>query len=235
MKKLMHIFIIILSSISFSLAATVEISAMEGDVKIRKGLDEHWQTAVTGMLLEEIDTILTGKSGNATLILADGRKFRLGPEAVLDIGDLRKMKEKDLFLYLMSKKVDNLAPVKSKAKIKIGNVSVVHGSKTVLDSIEVTADTNDWYQREKNGAEAIYGNALYPNAVMKMHKILNKYDDLPDQGELYYLMAKSFESMEEQGQAIDHYEQAIEHAQENDVSDPWIGQARDALKRLNKE
>lgn len=238
MKKRITILIIILCTMSVGFANHVEITGIEGDVKVRKGLNEQWQAAKVGMLLEDIDTILTGTSGKTTLKLADGRIFRLGSHAALDIGDLRNLQKKDLFLYLMSKKVEKLPAVENKAKLKIGNVSVVHGSKTVIDSIAVSESADTWYKREKNGAVAIYTNAMYPNAIMKMHKLVNRYEQLPDCGELYYFMGKSFESIDDSGQAIDYYERAIEHTQNKKCSEAsveqWKNQAQEALNRLRK-
>ena len=47
----------------------VEIMAVSGDVKIRYGLEENWSKADIGILLKDIDTILTGENGEVVLQL----------------------------------------------------------------------------------------------------------------------------------------------------------------------
>jgi hypothetical protein len=49
-------------------------------------------------------------------------------------------------------------------------------------------------------------------------------------------MGKSFEALDNKGQAIDHYQKAIDHVQSPDKTDePWLPEARAALVRLKKE
>jgi hypothetical protein len=97
--------------------------------KIRRGVEESWHWAVAGMMLEEIDTILTGEASAVVLETPDGATFRLGSSAILDIADLRKITEQEMFLYLMSQKINQIAPRQKKTHLRIGNVSAIHGSK----------------------------------------------------------------------------------------------------------
>jgi hypothetical protein len=217
----------------------VTISTLKGEVKIRKGLNENWNKAQKGMILEDIDTIMTGSDGETSLVLDNGKNFKLGANALLDIGDLRTILEQDLFLYLMSDKIDKLKPADKKAKVKIGNVSVVHGSSAEKDSVTENGNMNLLINREKNGAIALYENGFYPNAIVKMHKILNDHDQLKNCGELYFLMGKSFEAIDKKGQAIDHYKLAIKNYSTSNCDGltyrDWYSDAEKALERLKLE
>ena len=85
-------------------AGQSKVIKMRGEVKVRKGLNEDWDRAVIGMLLRDVDTILTLESAEVVLLLESGDTFTLGSNAVVDIGDLRKISERQLFLFLVSKK-----------------------------------------------------------------------------------------------------------------------------------
>lgn len=219
-------------------ASAVTVTGVTGNAEVRKGLEENWTLLRVGMILKEIDTILTGEGAEVTLELEDGRTFRLGENAVLDVGDLRMIMEKELFLFLMSRKIDKLTPVNKKTRLEIGNVSVVHGKKAESDSADQNSDAFTWILREENGAKALYYNELYPNAIIKMHKMISRYDSIPDCGSLYYYMGKSFDSMNKPGQAIDHYQQAIKTCTGSDSGSSsevfWRSDAEEALKRLKR-
>jgi len=230
--------VLILSSSILQANTVVTITSVSGDVQFRKGLDENWETAKVGMILEDIDTILTGNEGTVSLILESGTVFKMGSDALLDIGDLRTIMEQELFLYLMSEKIDKLEPVQKKAKLKIGNVSVVHGASAKTDSVQDQNERILIVIKEKNGAVALYDNKFYPNAIIKMHKIVNTNSEANDCGELYYLMGKSFEAINKSGQAIDHYNLALEQIKLTNCSESasaWQPDARDALERLKQK
>lgn len=209
-------YIISLLSI-FILASTaraeiaVKVVQSSGDVKVRYGLDEEWQPVSIGSILKDIDTILTGEKSEALLKFESGTTFKLGSNAVLDIGDLRKIYEKELFLYLMSKKVESMEPGYEKTPLRIGNVSVVHGeSKEKKDDETSIKSDRNWAQLELNGAFALQNQGYYPNAVIKLHNILDKYTETIDPGKVYFNIAGSLEALEMYGQAIDAFEVVID-------------------------
>jgi hypothetical protein len=217
-----------------------KISGIKGDVRVRIGMEEEWRKAQLGMILEELDTILSGENSSVVLTDNKGLKFTLGSYAILDIADLRKIQERELFLYLMSVKVDKIPVQQEKAKIRVGNVSVVHGNSkqtTVGDfgSTEIT----DWYNYEINGATALFDHQYYPNAIIKFHKIRNKYEPARDQGKIEFLIGQSFEALGDSGQAVDSYHSALnEYARtkKNDSASPsWLDEAMQALQKLNSE
>jgi hypothetical protein len=234
--SLMMTLIILIVGVEFTFAGA-KIIRISGDVKVRRGVEETWQPASIGMLLEDIDTILAGSDGEVILETLDGTTFKLSKNSVLDISDLRKITEKELFLYLMSKKVQRIEPREGKTKLRIGNVSVVHGeSKTKPESaVSDELETGFWIQ-EKNGAKALYEQKFYPNSIIKYHKILDKYNTIEDRGEIHFYLGKSFEVLNQNGQAIDAYQEAIHRFQQRDYNNPntakWLSEAQQAIERL---
>ena len=79
------------------------------------------------------------------LVNQEGQRFTLDANSILDISDLRKIQERELFLYLMTQKVDKLKIQEKSTKIRIGNVSVVHGNskqeKAISESIAKIVET----------------------------------------------------------------------------------------------
>ena len=244
--NLKNIFVLI-CTIIFVSSATAEISVkiihLKGSVKIRYGLEENWKPASVGILLKDIDTILTGENSEVVLKYENGNTFQLGSNAMLDIGDLRKIYEKELFLYLMSKKVDQIETNDEKTPLRIGNVSVVHGeSKSVTDSSKQTTVKPDWAEWEINGALSLFIQEYYPNTIVKLHKILEKYDSYIDCGKIFFYIARSLESLDMNGQAIDAYQIVIDTYTEQKCDDKESQvrmeesrKASDILKKLTTD
>jgi len=231
--------IILIVGVEFAFART-KIIRLSGDVKIRSGMEETWQPATVGMLLEEIDTILTGADGIVILQTSEGINFELGNNSILDISDLRKINEKELFLYLMSKKVQRIEPREGKTKLRIGNVSVVHGeSKAESDDASADGVKPELLVQETNGAKALYNQKFYPNSIIKFHKILDKYNAVQNNGEINLYLGRSFEALNHPGQAIDAYQSVIDHYQTQDHSNAnaqkWVNEVQQAIDRLKSK
>lgn len=235
MLKRMHLLIFLFAGISQSAfaAAPIKIISVSGDVKIRRGVEENWQRAVAGMLLEAVDTILTGEAATVTLEIQDGATFRLGSFAILDVADLRKITEREMFLYLMSQKVNQIPARPEKAKLRVGNVSVIHGaSQAETGSNKSAANATQNWKPESNGAQALYEQGYYPNAVVKLHKVLAKYPGLEECGEVHFNLGQAFEALHKPGQAIEAYKTVLERLCANDASKQRAEEARRAIARL---
>lgn len=224
--------LVVLGQIGWA-APSVKIVSLSGEVKVRRGVEEAWHQAAAGMLLEDVDTILTGEASMVTLETREGGSFRLGSYAILDIADLRKISEREMFLFLMSQKVNQIPTPQEKTKLRIGNVSVVHGeSKAGAPPGEKkNGDSAAWIQ-ETNGAKALYDQHYYPNTIVKLHKISAKYPHAEDCGEIQFYLGQAFEALHKTGQAVDSYKAALARSCENDVSQQRADEARRAIARL---
>ena len=234
-----RIFLAILILVSFGqvtwAVTKVKIAKASGEVKIRRGVEETWQTASAGTRLDEIDSILTGEGARVVLEIHEGKTFELGSNSILDIADLRRISERELFLFLMSKKINQIEPRHEKTKLRIGNVNVVHGE--LKSNPQNTGNSvNELWVFEKNGAKALFAQDYTTNAVLKLNKILLKYPNLNDCGEIHSYLAKSFEKLNKPGQAIDAYQTVLKRSDERCSSNSklWLNEAESALKRLNR-
>lgn len=233
LKKLLLTALILIGPAASSFAkAGVKIISISGEVKIRRGVEETWQRAGVGMSLEAIDTILTGEASAVTLETPEGGAFRLGSFAILDIADLRKISEREMFIYLMSQKVNQIPDRSEKAKLRVGNVSIIHGARAETPASESGRDESQSWRQETNGAQALYEQGYFPNAVVKLHKVLAKYPSREDCGEVHYDLGKAFEALQKNGQAVDAYKIVLERACDNGASQQRAEAAREALARL---
>jgi len=195
---------------AFAATPDASIASMSGNVKVRYGVGEEWNNASVGLLLRYVDTILTGKDGQVRLKLENGREFTLGSNSVLDISDLMVIKDKELFVFLMTQKIRKIEVPDSITKLRVGNVTLVHGdSKSTADSSLTDTSRTDLSQQEFNGAFALYSQDYYANTIVKLNKILNKYDYMEKKGKILYYIAKSFDALDMKGQAQDSYKTVI--------------------------
>ncbi|MBN1781802.1 hypothetical protein JW948_11795 [bacterium] len=234
----MIIFIALTASLAKAVTDGAHIHQIKGDVRVRRGMEEVWSPAGAGMELKAMDTVFSGEASEVVLVLDDQTRFVLGSNAVLDISDLRRITERQLFLYLMSQKVGRLPDSDDSQKIHIANVSVVRGSRVGTDSgQEATDRSRDWKQ-EVNGAKALFQADFHTNAIMKFYRILERYPGIEDRGEIHFYIGRSFERLEETGRAYDAYQDALERIDENDTA-PEVSQRRsriqDALIRLKSD
>lgn len=214
-----NIIIFIFCFYLFGIAASVEVTIIDvkGDVKIRYGVEEEWQPAKTGMILRDIDTILSGVGGQAKLKLNDSGIFELGGNSYLDIVDLKNIDKHELFLFLMSKKIQRIKKPDTNDRIRISNVSVVHGNSKISskhDSLE--NKSSDWSEQETNGAISLYIQKFYPNTIVKLKKMISKYPVLNNQGKIFYYLGKSFDALDMKGQARESFQAVVQFYQDQD-------------------
>ncbi|MEJ2049035.1 MAG: tetratricopeptide repeat protein [Calditrichota bacterium] len=231
--------IILIMSISVlvhtGLSKEVKIVKMSGEVKIRHGVDELWQPASLGIFLKDIDSILTGEKGEVILQVEEGRQFNLGPNSMLDIADLREISEQELFLYLMKSKLGKVEKRNGKTPLRIGNVSVVHGTYQDTAKQELLQPSKESEEQLKNGIRALYTQQYYPNTILKINKTIED-QNIPDQwGELHYYLGSSFEKLDKPGQAIDAFEKAVQESKSgNCTGSEWSDKAENSLLRLKQ-
>jgi hypothetical protein len=211
MKSFLYYFFnLLLMSTSVLAKTEVKIVELTGDVRVRYGLNEEWHKAAVGDVLKDIDTIFNGENAHSTLKLNDGSSFQLGANSVLDISDLRIILEKEMFLILMSKKVEKIEDKNTKTELRVGNVSVLHGLNAAEREPENLIEFQKaWSAREINGARALYEQNYFSNSIIKFYSILSRYDTLANQETIYLYMARGFEELDKKGQAIDAYQKLI--------------------------
>ncbi|KAA3660818.1 MAG: hypothetical protein DWQ10_05860 [Calditrichaeota bacterium] len=215
------------------------IAEMSGEVKVRRGLDEHWQAAKPGLDLDALDTILTGEKGEVRLSLDGDVNFTLGANAILDISDLRRISRQELFLIITSEKIESLPPRRSPGSLHINNVNVLHGAKkTDTGRPKLNSKIEREWQQHRNGGIDLLQQDFYTNAIIKFHKTLKTYVQVKDCGEIYFYLGQAFEALENEGQALEAYSNSISENDEQACQDAPSAHRREksekALQRLKR-
>ena len=240
MKNILYILV---CSVFFTQFVNAEISAKiidtKGDAKVRFGLEEKWNNASAGINLKEIDTILTGENGEIILQFESGKRFILGSNSILDIGDLREIQEKELFLYLMSKKVEKFELRNERTKLRIGNISSVYGEdKSKSDSTKTDKTEESISGKEVNGAIALFVQRYYTNTLYKLHNLLDKYKSVINMGKVNYFIAKAFEAIDKKGQAMDAFQKVIDNYEGQKIlsneDSLYLSESKNAIAKLKK-
>lgn len=235
--KRMTMFCCILLTAALPLLAqpAARIIMMQGIVQVRHGLEESWRLAATSMPLEAGDTILTGENSGVLLQAADGTRIRLGANTILDIADLRRLSEKEMFLWLMSQKIDQLPQRQEATPLQFGQITSVHGENK-SQPVPVAAERIRRWRTEVNGLLALLENDYQTNAVVKCHKILQRYPEVQDCGEIHFYLGQSHESLHQEGQAAEAYRGAEQRLQQGSCDGQTeagrLQQIHAALQRL---
>lgn len=199
---------------------SVKIVQLNGEVKVRRDVEEKWEPAAVGMLLKESDTIMTLEAGEAVLELESGARFRLSGNAILDVFDLREITERELFLALMAQKIGRLEPRSEKIQLRIGEVSSPRSTKIDNDSTRAPsrAATQAW-RMELNAARALRTQSFLTNAALKLHRAQEKFPQREDCGEVSFELAQAFETLRQTGRARDAYQAAAAQCEEQSCSE----------------
>lgn len=237
MHAVRFISIILLSGQTLLAQPAVRILSLQGSVHVRHGLEEDWQLAVAGMPLEVIDTILTGERSQVLLQAADGATLRLGANVILDVADVGRLSEREMFLWLMNQKIDQLPQRQEKTPLRFGQITSVHGDEKGQRA-PVAIDRYSRWRAEVNGALALLENDYCTNAVVKCHKILRRFPEQQDCGEIHLYLGRALESLAHSGQALEAYQTAQERLEAGECSAPDLLSRRQdiaqALHRLKK-
>ena len=114
-----------------------------------------------------------------------------------------------------------------------------HGeSKDIEQPVDDEISVSDLWIQEKNGAQALYDQNYYPNTIIKLHKILSKYTNYMDCGEIHFYLGKSFEALHKNGQAIDAYKIVIDQYKiqqcNNTEAENRYTESQHAIERLQE-
>ncbi|MCA9733453.1 hypothetical protein KC799_15055 [candidate division KSB1 bacterium] len=235
MKKLLFLLAFLTTQFLFA-GNAARIAEMSGEVKVRRGLDEHWQAAKPGMDLDALDTILTGEKSEVRLSLDGEVNFILGANAILDISDLRRISRQELFLIITSEKIESLPARKSPGSLRINNVNVLHGAKkNDSERPELNPKIEQEWQQHRNGGIDLLQQDFYTNAIIKFHKTLKTYVQVKDCGEIYFYLGQAFEALENEGQALQAYSNSISENNESECQDtPSIDRREKTTKAIQR-
>lgn len=213
---------------SFALASitTLTVERVDGEVQVRHGVEERWETVTAGITLRPEDTIKTGLNAAALLRRDDGSIYRVPAETVIDVSDFRGMDRDELLLRLAMEDMLSV-PDRIDDDRPVPRTTVLHGSpRSRVDEDAPAADLT-LAKFRVNGARFLIEQNYRGTAVLKIRETLRLYPDGEYRIGAMMLAAESLESMELFEEAARYYKTVLD-----EDADP--GTKRTAETRLER-
>jgi hypothetical protein len=205
MKKIFAVTVLLLAFAAFA-AADVKISVVKGDVQVRRGVSEEWQTVAVGDVLKPEDSIRLGRKSSASIVTDDSRKLTIPEDVIIDVSDLRNLTQEELLLKLAMEDVRSVPEHSRDNDFEVPRTSTIHGAnKGSTASVSATAPHPDVDMLELNGVKVLYTNGYYATSVLKAKEIFRLRSPQTDVIETRFMVADALEKMNLNGEAFDEY------------------------------
>jgi len=190
-------------------AEGITVQKSEGDVKVRQGVTEVWNTVVAGDVLRPHDTMRTGPDGSAVLLVhlnAGGaaKRITLPAQVIVDMSDIRNLTQEELMLKITMEKVRASSSEWKNDELHIPNAAVVHGEdRAVRDP--ATENDRQVGQLLLNGARVLFDNGFYATTVLRSMEVFRMYPVLGAMFDHRLLLAQAMERANLRGEALAEY------------------------------
>ncbi len=210
MKKLAVMLMLAALGAASAGAGEIVVRKVNGDVRVRHGVAEEWNTIAAGDVLRPNDTMRTGTTSSATLVVrwpdatATPKTISLPPLVIVDVSDIRDLTQDELMLKLTMEKVRSSSYQWKSDDLRIPNAGVVHGTDA---STSAPLSDND-KQTGKfllNGTRVLYDNGYYATAVLKTMEVFRRYPALGASYDNRLLLAEALEKANLRGEAATEY------------------------------
>jgi hypothetical protein len=209
MKKIIIFFIFVFFIKDTVNAADFKVLGIRGDVSIRHGINEKWNTVCAGDTLKPDDTIESGKQSSATLLI-DGSTQIIVPEMVIvDLSDFRSMSKEDLLMKLAMDNIRAIPTRDDNRELNIPRVTTVHGEnrEQKQNKIQLSIQTG---VKQLNGSNVLFKNGFYATCALKTKQLFRSYPSLSEDLEARMLIAESFEKMNLNKEAVEEYTTVVD-------------------------
>lgn len=187
MKKVILTFILIITSI-ISTNSQVNIIAFKGDVKIRKGVSEEWQTVNLNTKLSLEDAISISTKSSVTLLINNQKKITLPEQTIVEIADLRELSKEELLLKLAMDRILAVPPQERKNDLMPAQSTIIHGEKKADMNTIKSINNKETAIKTLNGARFLFNNKYYGTCALRIKEVLRIIPNIPEATE-YKIMA----------------------------------------------
>ena len=210
---------------------TIAVRKLHGDVRVRHGVAESWNSVAVGDVLKPDDTIKTGEKASALLVVDAGKRIALPAEVIVDVSDIRNLSQEELMLKLAMEKVRASSYQWKNDEMHIPNAPIMHGANrdqvVPLTENEVGVGRFEW-----NGAKVLFDNGYYSTSALKAMDVLRRYPPLGEEFGRRLLVAEALEKANLRGEALNEYASL---AQSDKFTVEQRDVARQGIARLRKE
>jgi len=190
-------------------AGGITVQKTQGDVQVRRGVAEIWNTVTPGDVLRPNDTMRTGPDGSAVLsMLGENsvipKRIALPAQVIIDLSDIRDLTQEELMLKLTMEKVRASSHEWKNDGLRLPNAAVVHGGDRAGSTAAAENDGRVG-QMLLNGARVLFDNGFYATTVLRTMEVLRLYPALGGVFDDRLLLAQAMERAHLRGEAVAEY------------------------------
>jgi hypothetical protein len=190
-------------------AEAITIQRADGEVSVRHGVAEIWNTVAPGDLLRPNDTMRTGKGGNVVLLVRMGtggasKRITLPPHVIVDMSDIRELSQEELMLKLTMEQVRGSSYQWKNDGMAIPDAAVVHGAENAAAAF-LSENNIQTGRLQLNGVRVLYENGFFASCVLRAMEVFRLYPALTASFEHRLMLAESMEKANLRGEALAEY------------------------------
>jgi len=201
--------LLVVATASTALGGEITVRTLEGDVRVRHGVTEHWSEVAVGDVLRPNDSVRTGKTGSTVLDLdRDGsgtvRTVSLPPEVIVDVSDMRTLTQEELMLKLTMEKVRSSSYKWKTDELRMPNAAVVHGQGSgTEEGLKENDQATGRFQL--NGARVLFENGFYSTCILRAMEVFRHYPSLAESFASRLMVAEALVESDLRGEALAEY------------------------------
>lgn len=185
------------------------VERIEGEVVIRRGVDEAWQPVRVGTVVRPEDTIRTGKHSLVVMRRDDGTVYRIPAETLVDGADFRWMDRDELLLRLALEDMLSV-PERINGDRPIPRTTVLHGTARDRTDETEAVPTDPTVDYRINGARFLIESNYVASAILRIRETLRLYPEGEYRLGAMMLAAQSLESLELYEEAGRYYKTILD-------------------------
>ena len=186
-----------------STLANIKITAVKGDVAVRRGTSEIWTSVATGDILKPEDSMRLGKRSSATIITPDGHQLVVPELVLLDLADVRSLTQEELLLQLAMERVRAVPDRDRNNDLTIPRTTTVHGSNRGAGTTAVLPPEDGTLVL--NGVHMLFHNGFYATGVLRAKELFRLMPSLSTNVESRMMVASALEKMNVNSEALSEY------------------------------
>jgi hypothetical protein len=179
------------------------IRTATGDVQVRRGVSEQWQTVVQGEKLAPDATVKIGARSTG-VVEVDGKSIRLPAETMVDMSDIRTLTKEELMLKLAMEKVRSSPYEWKENELNTTRTTVTHGAdKSPHKNVKENDGPDGQFQM--NGTKVLFEHSFYSTCALRSMEVMRRYPRLALVFDHRWRLAESLEKALLTREALNEY------------------------------
>lgn len=196
--------LVLLAAAAMSASADVKVVSIKGDVTIRHGAQEEWQSVAPGDVIKPEDSMRSGKRSSVVLLVDDETKLTLPEMVIVDCSDLRTLTQEELLLKLAMEGIRAVPGQKRDGGISVPRTTTVHGTKSE-SARTARPESKEGYVLLLNGTKVLHRHGFYATMILRAKEIFRLAPEMSKRTDVRLMVADSFEKLDLGGDALVEY------------------------------